>query len=110
MAGRVQGTATASGAGDAKSCICWSIVAYAATAMPVTAGQSLNQRYRIVKALSPGPNARLWVADHLALSSQVAVKLLDQQIGDDEAARERFRKEATAAARLKSPHVVQVLD
>jgi len=52
----------------------------------------------------------VWVADHLALSTQVAVKLIDPELAKKESARERFRREATAAAQLRSAHVVQILD
>jgi len=52
----------------------------------------------------------VWVAEHLALSTNVAVKLIDPELAKKESARERFRREATAAAQLRSAHVVQILD
>jgi serine/threonine-protein kinase len=52
----------------------------------------------------------VWVADHLALNTHVAVKLIDPELAKREDARERFKREATAAAQLRSAHVVQILD
>jgi serine/threonine-protein kinase len=52
----------------------------------------------------------VWVADHLALQTHVAVKLIDPELAKREDARERFKREATAAAQLRSAHVVQILD
>jgi serine/threonine-protein kinase len=53
----------------------------------------------------------VWRADHLTLGTSVAVKLIDTTNRDDAAEMlARFRQEAWAAAQLKSPHVVQILD
>jgi len=53
----------------------------------------------------------VWVADHLTLKTQVAVKFIapDLAQGDPELL-SRFEREASAAARIKSPHVVQTFD
>ncbi|MFO0615323.1 MAG: serine/threonine-protein kinase [Polyangiaceae bacterium] len=73
-------------------------------------GQVLNGRYRLVRPLGRGSQAAVWVAEHLALKSQVAVKLIDSDLAKQEDARARFQREATAAAKLRSAHVVQILD
>jgi len=73
-------------------------------------GQVLAGRYKLVRPLGQGSQAFVWVAEHLALGSQVAVKLIDPELAKQEDARERFRREATAAAQLRSAHVVQILD
>lgn len=52
----------------------------------------------------------VWRAEHLALKSPVAVKLMDPASADDEEAPARFMREAQAAAALRSTHVVQILD
>ncbi len=52
----------------------------------------------------------VWVAEHLTLRSQVAVKLIDAELGGVADVVKRFEREARAAASLRSPHVVQVLD
>jgi serine/threonine-protein kinase len=73
-------------------------------------GNILNERYRLVRPLGQGSQAFVWVAEHLALGSHVAVKLIDPELAKQEDARERFRREATAAAKLRSAHVVQIID
>ena len=52
----------------------------------------------------------VWVADHLTLGTQVAVKFITRDLADDPQMLMRFQREATAAAQIKSPHVVQVFD
>lgn len=74
------------------------------------AGRELAGRYRLVSLLGQGGMGSVWRAEHLALGSDVAVKLIDPAIADNEQARERFVREAKAAAKLRSPHVVQILD
>jgi eukaryotic-like serine/threonine-protein kinase len=76
----------------------------------IQAGKVLNGRYKLLRPLGQGSQAYVWVAEHLALGSQVAVKLIDPELAKQEDARERFAREATAAAKLRSAHVVQMLD
>lgn len=73
-------------------------------------GMILAGRYRLLHQLGKGGMGSVWSAEHLALHSLVAVKLLDDQIARNPDAVERFRREAQAAAALRSAHVVQVLD
>jgi serine/threonine-protein kinase len=78
--------------------------------MTIDAGRVLSGRYRLIRPVGQGSQASVWVADHLALNTQVAVKLIDPDLAKKDDARERFRREATAAAQLRSAHVVQILD
>jgi serine/threonine-protein kinase len=73
-------------------------------------GMILAGRYRLLHQLGKGGMGSVWAAEHLALHSSVAVKLLDDQIAGNPDAVERFQREAQAAATLRSAHVVQVLD
>src|SRR5687768_9241056 len=52
----------------------------------------------------------VWVAEHLTLRAKVAVKLIEPGVAKGADAFRRFEREARAAATLRSPHVVQVLD
>src|SRR6187549_25698 len=72
--------------------------------------QLLGGRYRLVRPLREGARGQVWVAEHLALGSLVAVKLIDRRLAEGDDGLEHFRSEASAAAALRSPHVVQVLD
>jgi eukaryotic-like serine/threonine-protein kinase len=72
--------------------------------------QVLAGRYRLERQLGKGGMGSVWLAEHLALRSWVAVKLMDPAIAATPEGAERFRREAQAAASLRSAHVVQVLD
>ena len=52
----------------------------------------------------------VWRAVHVALRSEVAIKLLHPAVMDSKDGLKRFLHEAQAAARLRSLHVVQILD
>jgi serine/threonine-protein kinase len=52
----------------------------------------------------------VWLADHLALHTQVVVKFMSTELSKNADAVARFAREASAAAQVKSPHVVQMLD
>lgn len=52
----------------------------------------------------------VWRAEHLTLNSPVAVKLLEPAVAGEPLGLARFMREARAAAKLRSPHVVQILD
>jgi serine/threonine-protein kinase len=52
----------------------------------------------------------VWRAQHLGLNAPVAIKLMDSALAATAEGRARFHREAQAAAALRSPHVVQVLD
>jgi serine/threonine protein kinase len=52
----------------------------------------------------------VWQAKHLTLHSLVAVKMMHPSIGFSKTGLQRFMLEARAAAGMRSPHVVQVLD
>lgn len=73
-------------------------------------GLVLAGRYRLESQLGKGGMSSVWIAEHLALRSSVAVKLLDPALAASDEGVERFQREAQAAASLRSAHVVQVLD
>ena len=51
----------------------------------------------------------VWRAEHIELGTPAAVKLISREIAGNEEALSRFKREAQAAATLRSPHVVQIL-
>lgn len=73
-------------------------------------GRVLAQRYRLIDKLGEGGMGSVWRAEHLELGTLVAVKLISREVANNPDALERFRREAHAAAALRSPHVVQILD
>ncbi|MFI5300815.1 MAG: hypothetical protein ACHREM_22260, partial [Polyangiales bacterium] len=71
------------------------------SAMP-RAGAMLTPSLRLVRPLGAGGMGAVWVADHLGLRAQVAVKLISADLASDPDARDRFSREAAAAARVRS--------
>ncbi|HSO00291.1 MAG TPA: protein kinase, partial [Candidatus Nanopelagicales bacterium] len=73
-------------------------------------GQQITATLRLVRLLGKGGMGSVWVADHLGIGTQVAVKFIAKQLLEDGPYVQRFRREAMAAAQIKSPHVAQVFD
>ncbi|RLB49803.1 MAG: hypothetical protein DRI90_24245 [Deltaproteobacteria bacterium] len=76
----------------------------------VREGQILAGKYRLIELLGTGGMGAVWRAHHLTLDAEVAVKVLHPELARQEQILERFLREAKAAAQLRSPHVVQILD
>lgn len=74
------------------------------------AGEQITSNLRLVRQLGKGGMGSVWVADHLTLGTQVAVKFMWRTFAEHPQFLERFRREATAAAQLRNPHVTQVFD
>ena len=73
-------------------------------------GALLDGRYRILSLLGTGGMGSVYRAEHEAIGRAVAVKILHLEHCASPAERERFRREARVAVRLRSPHVVETLD
>ena len=78
--------------------------------MRMGAGAILLGKYRIERELGAGAMGTVLAATHLALGQTVAIKVLGGASARDPEAMARFLREAQAAARLQSEHVVRVLD
>ena len=75
-----------------------------------TEASIIGGKYRLLRKLGQGAMGAVWQAEHLALRSQVAVKFIQVDTALHAEALPRFLREAQAAASLRSPHVVQILD
>jgi serine/threonine-protein kinase len=75
----------------------------------VKAGDVLEGKYRLASLLGRGGMGSVWRADDLTGGAPVAVKLMHPGVAASAGGRERFEREAAAAARLCSPHVIRVL-
>ncbi|RYE73947.1 MAG: serine/threonine protein kinase, partial [Myxococcales bacterium] len=73
-------------------------------------GTSISPTLTLVRPLRSGGMSELWVADHQVLHTHVVVKFLSADLLRDKMSVSRFEREATAAAQVRSPHVVQYLD
>ncbi|XXY20134.1 protein kinase [Sorangium sp. So ce216] len=78
--------------------------------MQLDSGVIIAGKYRLEHPLSAGGMGSVWVAQHVQLGTQVAVKFMGTAYASAPAFRARFEREARAAAHLRSPHVVQVHD
>jgi serine/threonine protein kinase len=76
----------------------------------VSTGRLIASKYCLLYELGRGGMGSVWVAEHLTLRAKVAVKLIEPGVARNADAIRRFEREARAAATLRSPHVVQVLD
>ncbi|WP_437613727.1 serine/threonine-protein kinase [Sorangium sp. So ce834] len=73
-------------------------------------GQIIRGKYRLERVLGTGGMGVVIAARHLRLEEPVAIKLLHSWLAQRPDAIERFLREARAASRLTSDHVVRVFD
>lgn len=66
--------------------------------------------YVIHACIGRGGMARVYRAEQAALNRSVALKVLDRWVLDEPTGMERFVREARAAASIKHPNVVDILD
>src|ERR1700686_5812824 len=65
-------------------------------------------RYRLMELLGRGGMGEVWRAHDIETDRIVAIKVLPVNFSDNEDFKRRFRREAHAAARLNTPHVVPI--
>jgi serine/threonine-protein kinase len=66
--------------------------------------------HRILSVIGRGGMSVVYLAEHLELERQVALKILGPELAEDEAFRERFIRESRVAAELDHPNIVTVYD
>ncbi len=77
---------------------------------PPEPGTLVAGKYRVAKAIASGGMGVVLEAEHEALGQRVAIKLLLPEAAAQPELVERFLREARAAARIQSDHVVRVFD
>ncbi|WP_437282736.1 protein kinase [Sorangium sp. So ce375] len=77
--------------------------------MTPAAGNTVADRFRLVRPLRQGGMGSVWLAQHIGLDIPCAIKFMNAQ-GVSKEVRLRFEREAKIAAQIRSPHVVQILD
>ena len=70
----------------------------------------LSGRYRVDELIGRGGMATVYRGYDMTLGRQVAIKLLNRDLANDNAFRTRFRLEAQAASRMAHPTIVRVYD
>ncbi len=78
--------------------------------MKLGSGEWVTPSIQLLRLLDEGAMGSVWVADHVSLGTEVAVKFVSDRLVGNDAALLRLEAEARAAARLKSPHVVKIFD
>jgi eukaryotic-like serine/threonine-protein kinase len=73
-------------------------------------GKQITKAVSLLEPLGSGGMGAVWLADHQGLKTRVVVKFMLVGLDSSDSARTRFSREAAAAAQVKSPHVVQMLD
>ncbi len=74
------------------------------------AGEMVAGRYRLIAPLAQGGMGAVWRARHAELETEVALKVMLAPVAGSSSGEKRFRREARAAAKLNSPHIVRVHD
>lgn len=75
----------------------------------LTAGTTVAG-YRIENLLGEGGMAAVYEAHQVSLNRVVALKVLARRLGEDDAFRERFKRECEIQARLDHPNIVPVYE
>ena len=70
----------------------------------------LSGRYRVDELIGRGGMATVFRGYDLTLGRQVAIKVLNRDLANDNSFRTRFRLEAQAASRMAHPTIVRVFD
>lgn len=70
----------------------------------------IDGAYRLLRRLGGGSMGEIYEAEHVRLGKVVAFKLLRAEVLESPRIVQRFRREAAMLARIRSEHVVSVLD
>jgi eukaryotic-like serine/threonine-protein kinase len=73
-------------------------------------GRTLDEKYRIEENIGEGGMGTVYRATHVQIEHTVAIKVLHPHLAADQVVVERFRREAFAAAQIRHPNAVAVLD
>ncbi|WP_411279716.1 serine/threonine-protein kinase [Gemmatimonas sp.] len=69
-----------------------------------------GNRYTVMKRLGSGGMAHVYLAKHAVLARPLVIKVLHRTLAQEPEMRERFRREAEAAARLIHPYICAIAD
>ncbi len=70
----------------------------------------IDGRFAVERVIGVGGTAIVVAARHVKLRTRVAIKMLRAEYADNTEVVTRFIREARAAARIKSPHAVSIVD
>lgn len=78
--------------------------------MSLTIGDTIDGKYQIVRLLGEGGMGAVYEGENLRIHRKVAIKILHSAVAQSQDAVQRFEREAQAAGRIGSDHIVEVLD
>ncbi len=78
--------------------------------MALAAGQIIDGKYRIVRTLGVGGMGEVYEGENTRIHRKVAIKVLHAEVAQKADIVQRFEREAQAAGRIGSEHIVEVLD
>jgi serine/threonine-protein kinase len=73
-------------------------------------GHVLAERYHMLKRLGEGGMGKVYLAEHVKMNRQCAVKVMNSALLNDSDSAQRFAREASNAARIIHPNVAAVFD
>jgi eukaryotic-like serine/threonine-protein kinase len=73
-------------------------------------GAILDRRYRLDEKVAAGGFGSIYRAMDLIMGREVALKVLHRELATDSSVVERFRREASALAKLRDPHTITMYD
>jgi len=76
----------------------------------VMAGTLLEGKFRVTREIGRGGMAAVYEAENVDIGKRVAVKILAAELITSRIVRERFLREARAAAAVRSPYICDVYD
>ncbi len=82
----------------------------AVAAASVGPGSILGGKYRLDRVLGSGAMGTVYAAVHEKLGREVAIKVLNAELGQHQEAMARFQREAELVTRLGHPNIVAVYD
>jgi serine/threonine protein kinase len=73
-------------------------------------GKVIADRYRIVEQIGEGGMGAVYLAEHLTLHKQVALKVVHAEHAKNPELATRFSREAMATSRIEHPNVISAID
>jgi serine/threonine-protein kinase len=73
-------------------------------------GRVIADRYLILARLGEGGMGRVYLAEHVKMNRQCAVKVMSPSLVTDHESLQRFAREASSAARILHPNVAAIFD
>jgi serine/threonine protein kinase len=73
-------------------------------------GTQIAGRFTIIDLLGEGGAGQVYLAEHAVLDRKFAIKVLQENVRDDQRFVKRFRREARTASLLEHPNIVRITD